>query len=66
MSDAQKKWHENPEYRKKISEANKGQKRSEETRRKMSEAQKKRYGTDPNIPAGRESACVILKNTTKH
>jgi hypothetical protein len=43
MSEARKKWYEDPENRKRIIEKNIGQKRSEETRRKMSEAQKKRY-----------------------
>ena len=50
------------ETRKKISESNTGKKRTEEvTRRKMSEAQKKRYGTDPNAPTGREITCEIIK-----
>jgi hypothetical protein len=51
------------ETRKKLSEAHTGKKLSPETRKKMREAQKKRYGTDPNTPTGREITCEII---TKH
>ena len=49
------------EARKKMSEAGKGKTKSEEQRRKMSEAQRKRYGTDPKKPTGREITCEIIK-----
>ena len=38
---------------------------SEETRRKMSASHKKRRGTDPTTPAGREITCEILKKHHK-
>jgi hypothetical protein len=61
MSEAQRGKLVTDDIRKKLSDANIGQKRSEETRRKMSAAQKKRFGTDPNIPTERELTCQIIK-----
>jgi hypothetical protein len=61
MSEAWKAGPKSEEARRKISEAHTGKPLSEEHRRKMREAQKKRYGTDPNTPTGREIACEILK-----
>ena len=48
MSEAQKKVHADPEYRKKMSESHKGKSFSEEAKKKMSEAAKKRW-SDPEV-----------------
>ena len=61
MSEAWNAGPKSEEARRKISEAHTGKPLSEEHRRKMREAQRKRYGTDPNTPTGREIACDILK-----
>jgi hypothetical protein len=61
MSSKQKGKIVSEEVRRKISEAGKGKTKSEEQRRKMSAAQRKRYGTDPKTPTGREITCEIIK-----
>jgi len=65
MSEVRKGKIVSEEIRRKMSEAGKGKTKSEEQRRKMSEAQRKRYGTDPKKPTGREITCEIIKEHHK-
>lgn len=61
ISEVHKGRPQDPETRRKMSEAHEGKKHSAKTRIKMSEAAKRRHGTDPATPTGREVTCVIIK-----